>query len=129
MAQLVGRLVRDYFSRLVLTASLVTLFGVHPALAQAVRPAPAPAPTNRLEPDESMVWGTIGFQGDLGGSVNVAGIGNINRTHFGIMATVDLRYSGVLSDQAGIGMAGFDRINTGGSRWTLPLLGGVYFKF
>ena len=45
------------------------------------------------------------------------------------MATADLRYTGVLSDQAGIGMSGFERINTGGSRWTLPLLGGVCFKF
>lgn len=48
---------------------------------------------------------------------------------FGIIATLDLRYSGVLSDQAGIGTVGFERINTVGNRWTLPLLGGVYFKF
>jgi len=48
---------------------------------------------------------------------------------FGIVATIDLRYTGVLSDQAGIGAAGFERINTVGNRWTLPILGGVYVKF
>lgn len=48
---------------------------------------------------------------------------------FGILGTLDLRYTGVLSDQAGIGTVGFERINTAGNRWTLPILGGVYVKF
>jgi hypothetical protein len=47
----------------------------------------------------------------------------------GVIATVDLKYAGMLSDQAGIGTVGFERINDTGNRWTLPILGGVYVKF
>jgi hypothetical protein len=47
----------------------------------------------------------------------------------GLQVALDLKYSGVLSDQAGLGTLGFDRINDTGNRWTLPLTGGVYFKF
>lgn len=47
----------------------------------------------------------------------------------GWQVTLDLRYSGVLSDQSGIGTIGFERINDVGNRWTLPILGGVYVKF
>jgi hypothetical protein len=43
--------------------------------------------------------------------------------------TIDLRYSGILSDESGIGTVGFERINDVGNRWTLPILGGVYVKF
>jgi hypothetical protein len=48
---------------------------------------------------------------------------------FGWQVTIDLKYSGVLSDQSGIGTVGFERINDVGNRWTLPILGGVYAKF
>jgi len=48
---------------------------------------------------------------------------------FGWLATVDLKYSGVLSDAAGIGSVGFERINDVGNRWTLPLMAGVFVKF
>ena len=48
---------------------------------------------------------------------------------FGWQVTIDVRYSGVLSDQSGIGTVGFERINDVGNRWTLPILGGVYVKF
>ena len=48
---------------------------------------------------------------------------------FGVQATLDLKYAGVLSDAAGIGTVGFERINDTGNRWTLPLSGGVYVKF
>jgi hypothetical protein len=48
---------------------------------------------------------------------------------FGVQVTVDIKYSGVLSDQSGIGTVGFERINDVGNRWTLPVLGGVYVKF
>jgi hypothetical protein len=48
---------------------------------------------------------------------------------FGLQATIDLKYSGVLSDQSGIGTVGFERINDVGNRWTLPVMAGVYVKF
>jgi hypothetical protein len=48
---------------------------------------------------------------------------------FGWQATLDLKYSGVLSDAAGIGAVGFERINDVGNRWTLPIMAGVYVKF
>jgi hypothetical protein len=48
---------------------------------------------------------------------------------FGWQATIDIKYSGVLSDQAGIGTVGFERINDAGNRWTLPILAGVYARF
>jgi len=47
----------------------------------------------------------------------------------GLQLTIDLKYAGVLSDQAGIGTVGFERINDVGNRWTLPVLVGAYFKF
>jgi len=48
---------------------------------------------------------------------------------FGAHVSLDVKYSGVLSDQSGIGTAGFERINNAGNRWTLPLMTGVYVKF
>ena len=48
---------------------------------------------------------------------------------FGLQVTVDLKYSGVLSDQAGIGTVGFERINDVGNRWTFPIMAGAYMKF
>ena len=53
---------------------------------------------------------------------------NIN-DRLGAIVSLDLKYNGVLSDRAGIGTVGFERINDTGNRWTLPLLGGVYVKF
>jgi hypothetical protein len=47
----------------------------------------------------------------------------------GWQVSIDLKYSGVLSDQSGIGTLGFDRVNDTGNRWSLPVLGGVYVKF
>lgn len=49
--------------------------------------------------------------------------------HFGLMLTLDVRYSGVLSDAAGIGTLGFERINNVGNRWSMPIMVGVYGKF
>jgi hypothetical protein len=49
--------------------------------------------------------------------------------HFGVIGTLDLKYAGVLSDAAGIGTVGFERINDTGNRWTLPFSGGIYVKF
>lgn len=49
--------------------------------------------------------------------------------HFGLQATLDLKYSGVLSDEAGIGTLGFERINNVGNRWSLPIMGGIVLKF
>jgi hypothetical protein len=49
--------------------------------------------------------------------------------HFGMHATLDLKYSGVLSDEVGIGTLGFERINNVGNRWSLPIMGGVFLKF
>lgn len=48
---------------------------------------------------------------------------------FGWQVTLDVKYSGVLSDQSGIGTVGFERINNVGNRWTLPILVGAYAKF
>ena len=48
---------------------------------------------------------------------------------FGWQVTLDFSYTGILSDQAGIGTVGFERINNGGSRWTLPIMAGAYVKF
>lgn len=48
---------------------------------------------------------------------------------FGTQFTIDLRYSGVLSDQSGIGSLGFERVNDQGNRWTLPIMVGAYVKF
>jgi hypothetical protein len=47
----------------------------------------------------------------------------------GWQVTLDVKYSGVLSDQSGIGTVGFERINNAGNRWTLPIMAGVYVKF
>jgi hypothetical protein len=47
----------------------------------------------------------------------------------GWQVTVDLKYSGVLSDQSGIGTVGFERINDVGNRYTLPIMVGAYYKF
>jgi hypothetical protein len=47
----------------------------------------------------------------------------------GWQVTVDVKYTGVLSDQSGIGTVGFERINDVGNRWTLPLMAGAYVKF
>jgi hypothetical protein len=47
----------------------------------------------------------------------------------GLQVTVDLKYSGVLSDQSGIGTVGFERINDVGNRWTFPIMAGAYVKF
>jgi hypothetical protein len=55
-------------------------------------------------------------------------IGDFNR-HVGWQATLDIKYSGVLSDSAGIGTLGMERINDVGNRWTLPIMGGIYVKF
>jgi hypothetical protein len=48
---------------------------------------------------------------------------------FGAQVTVDLKYSGVLSDQSGIGSVGFERINDQGNRFTFPVLVGAFVKF
>ena len=48
---------------------------------------------------------------------------------FGWQVTLDIKYSGVLSDQSGIGTVGFERINDVGNRWTLPIMAGAYLKF
>ena len=55
-------------------------------------------------------------------------IGSIN-DRLGWQVTLDLKYSGVLSDEAGIGTLGFERINNAGNRWTLPLMGGIFVNF
>jgi len=47
----------------------------------------------------------------------------------GWQVTMDVKYSGGLSDQSGIGTVGFERINDAGNRWTFPVLAGVYVKF
>jgi hypothetical protein len=47
----------------------------------------------------------------------------------GWQVTIDLKYSGELSDQAGIGTVGFERINDSGNRWTVPIMAGAYFRF
>jgi hypothetical protein len=47
----------------------------------------------------------------------------------GWQLTIDIKYSGVLSDQSGIGTVGFERINDVGNRWTVPIMGGVFVKF
>jgi hypothetical protein len=48
---------------------------------------------------------------------------------FGWQFTIDIKYAGLLSDQAGLGTLGLDRINDTGNRWSLPYMGGVYVKF
>jgi hypothetical protein len=48
---------------------------------------------------------------------------------FGWQVTIDIKYTGVLSDQSGIGTIGFERINNVGNRWTLPIMAGAYVKF
>ena len=48
---------------------------------------------------------------------------------FGALVTIDIRYSGVLSDVSGIGSLGFDRINDQGNRWTFPIMAGAFVKF
>jgi hypothetical protein len=50
-------------------------------------------------------------------------------TVIGVLVTVDVKYSGLLSDAAGLGTLGFDRVNDTGNRWSLPYMGGVYVKF
>jgi hypothetical protein len=45
------------------------------------------------------------------------------------LTTLDIKYSGPLSDQSGIGTVGFERINDVGNRWTVPVMTGIGFKF
>jgi hypothetical protein len=47
----------------------------------------------------------------------------------GWQVTIDLKYSGELSDEAGIGTIGFERINDAGNRWTVPIMAGAYVRF
>jgi hypothetical protein len=49
--------------------------------------------------------------------------------HVGLQVTADIKHAGILSDQAGLGTLGFERINDVGSRWTLPVLMGIYVAF
>jgi hypothetical protein len=49
--------------------------------------------------------------------------------HVGLQVTADIKHAGVLSDQAGLGTLGFERVNDVGNRWTLPVLTGIYVKF
>jgi hypothetical protein len=51
------------------------------------------------------------------------------KPRFGIVATAEIKYSGKLSDESGIGTLGFERVNDTGNRMTLPIMGGVYYKF
>ena len=48
---------------------------------------------------------------------------------FGWLVTLDVKYSGVLADRAGLGTLGFERVNDTGNRWTMPLMVGGYVKF
>jgi hypothetical protein len=48
---------------------------------------------------------------------------------FGAQVTIDLKYSGVLSDVSGLGSLGFERINDQGNRWTFPVLVGAFVRF
>jgi hypothetical protein len=50
-------------------------------------------------------------------------------SRFGAHVSLDLKHTGVLSDQSGLGAVGFDRVNNIGNRWTLPVMTGVYVKF
>jgi hypothetical protein len=43
--------------------------------------------------------------------------------------SIDLKYAGLLSDQAGLGTIGFERVNDVGNRWTLPIMVGGHVKF
>jgi hypothetical protein len=47
----------------------------------------------------------------------------------GWLVTIDFKYTGVLSDESGIGTVGFERINNVGNRWSLPIMAGAYLKF
>ena len=51
------------------------------------------------------------------------------RPNYGVQVTLDLKYAGVLSDQAGLGQLALERVNDTGNRWTLPVLAGFYVKF
>jgi hypothetical protein len=48
---------------------------------------------------------------------------------FGAQVTIDLKYSGVLSDVSGVGSLGLERVNDQGNRWTFPVLVGAFVKF
>ena len=49
--------------------------------------------------------------------------------HVGLQVTADIKHAGVLSDSAGLGTLGWERVNDVGNRWTLPVLTGIYVKF
>jgi hypothetical protein len=48
---------------------------------------------------------------------------------FGAQVTIDVRYSGALSDVSGLGSLGFERINDQGNRWTFPIMAGAFVRF
>ena len=48
---------------------------------------------------------------------------------FGAQVTLDVKYSGVLSDESGIGSLGLERINDRGNRFTFPVMVGAFVKF
>jgi hypothetical protein len=82
------------------------------------------SPTGFRADDVPMYDDSWVIQWRLGGGVQW----DLNQ-RFGIQATVDLKYSGLLSDESGVGTLGFERINDTGNRWTFPIMGGVYVKF
>ena len=48
------------------------------AVAAFVATAAFAQPADPLEQGRGLVWGSLGFQGDLGGAVNTSGIGVVN---------------------------------------------------
>jgi hypothetical protein len=64
----------------------------------------------------------------LGGRVGGGFLIDLN-ARINWLTTIDIKYSGPLSDQSGIGTVGFERINNKGNRWTLPVMTGIGFKF
>lgn len=65
-------------------------------LAQTAPGATAPAQAAPLDEGRVMVWGSLGLQGDLGGSVNSSGIGVVN----GLRAELDANTWGERYDVA-----------------------------
>ena len=101
------------------------------AFALAVEARTGREPKVGMVPGEMFLPPDVPFYDDswvVGWRVGTGFLWDIN-DRVGWQVTIDLKYSGELSDQAGIGMVGFERINSVGNRWTIPIMAGAYFKF
>ena len=110
---------------------LATEFNARPFVGAAIGFQSVDAITMNLRSNAGLVVDDLPFYDDswvVQWRIGTGLLWDIN-DRFGAQVTIDLKYSGVLSDQSGIGSLGFERINDQGNRFTFPVLVGAFVKF